>query len=184
MEKEVPRFSVERVPDCHPEIGLWLAILNDARERMQFALRGLTLAELDAKPAIGLNTIGTLLYHVALTDLNWVYDNLLKESYPDDVVHLFPFPLTNGQGRLSIVTGWDLEAYQHRLVAARTKVHQVFKRMTIEHFQEVIRRVEDYGTYEMTPESILRHLAQHESEHRGEIQLFVSVLRGQNELPS
>jgi uncharacterized damage-inducible protein DinB len=36
----------------------------------------------------------------------------------------------------------------------------------------------------MTPESILRHLAQHESEHRGEIQLFIGVLRGQSELPA
>jgi uncharacterized damage-inducible protein DinB len=184
MSREVPRFSVEPVPECHPDIGLWLAILNDARERMQFALRGLMLAELDAKPAIGLNTIGTLLYHVALTDLNWVYDNLLKEPYPDDVKHLFPFPLTDEQGRLSVVTGWDLEAYGERLGAARVKVHQIFKQMTVEYFREVVRRDEDYGTYEMTPESILRHLAQHESEHRGEIQLFIGVLRGQSELPA
>ena len=48
---------------------------------------------------------------------------------------------------------------------------------TIEAFREALRREEPDWVYEMTPESVLQHLAQHESEHRGEIQLFVSALR-------
>lgn len=49
--------------------------------------------------------------------------------------------------------------------------------MDVEAFRGALRQEEPDWVYEMTPESVLQHLAQHESEHRGEIQLFVSALR-------
>ncbi|MCG8352943.1 MAG: DinB family protein [Chloroflexales bacterium] len=177
MSKKIPRFSVDPVPNCPPDIGRWLAIIDDARERLHFALQSVQDADLDAAPPIGINSIGTILYHLALTDLNWVYDNLLQQPYPDDIAHLFPYPLTNEQEQLSSVARWTLPAYQQRLAAARAKVHRVFSAMSIEAFREVLRREEDYGVYEVTPEAVLRHLAQHESEHRGEIQPLASALR-------
>jgi uncharacterized damage-inducible protein DinB len=118
MSENIPRFQVHIVPDCHPEIGRWLGILDDARKRLQFALRPVQDADLDAPPPIGINTIGTILYHIAMADLNWLYDNLPQQPYPADTLPLFPYPITDAN-----------------------------------------------------------HLAQHESEHRGEIQLFVSALR-------
>lgn len=177
MSTHSPRFSVEPVPHCHPAIGLWLAILADARARLHFALRSVQESDLDAPPTVGINTIGTILYHLALTDLNWVYDNLLQEPYPDDVADLFPYPLIDQHEQLSPVTGWSLPAYEQCLAMARAKVHEVFKPMRIDVFRAIVRREEDDGTYEMTPEAVLRHLAQHESEHRGEIQLLIGSYR-------
>lgn len=177
MTQKIPRFSVEWVADCDPVVGLWLAVLDDARDRMLYALKSVQEADLDRTPSVGINTIGMILYHVALTDLNWVYDNLLKEPYPADIGALFPHPLTDADDNLYPVQGWGMQDYLDRMAAARIKVHQVFKAMSLETFRALVLREESYGTYEMTPESILRHLAQHESEHRGEIQLFVGSYR-------
>ncbi|MDX2077515.1 MAG: DinB family protein [bacterium] len=179
MSENIPRFQVDVVPDCHPEIGRWLGILDDARKRLQYALRSVQESDLDAPPAIGINTIGTILYHIAMADLNWIYDNLLQQPYPADILPLFPYPITDEQGNLSPMRGWNLQAYQQRLSVARAKVHEVFKPMTVEAFRGALRREEPDWVYEMTPESVLQHLAQHESEHRGEIQLFVTALRSQ-----
>lgn len=177
MSSALPRFSVEPVADCAPDIGRWLAILKDARKRTQYTLKLLKPEDLDAAPIAGLNTVGTLLYHIALVDLNWVYDNMLQQPYPADVAALFPYPLQHKDERLYAMSGWDLEAYQQRLNAAREKVHEVFKAMNATEFREILRRVQDFGEYEMTPESVLQHLAQHEAEHRGEIQILIDGLR-------
>lgn len=176
-DKKIPRFSVEPVAGCDPTVGLWLAILDDARDRLVYALKSVQEADLDQAPPIGINTIGMILYHIALTDLNWVYDNWLKQPYPEDIAPLFPYPLTHGDENLYPVRGWGMSDYLERLAAARSKVHEAFKPLTLEAFRGPVLREEAYGTYEMTPESILRHLAQHESEHRGEIQLFDGAYR-------
>lgn len=177
MDGKIPRFSVEPVSNCIPEVGLWLAILNDSRDRLLYALRSIREVDLDAKAPIGINTIGTILYHIALTDLNWVYDNMLQQPYPAEIASLFPYPLTDANEHLTCIAGWRLEDYQQRLMVARAKVHDVFKPMSLEYFRELLRREQDFGPYEMTPESVLRHLAQHESEHRGEIQLLAGALQ-------
>ncbi len=175
MRDPIPRFSVERVQDCAPDIGLWLGILRDARKRTQYALRLLQPEDLDAPPAVGINTIGTILYHMALSDLNWVYDNWLQQPYPEDVAPLFPYPLLDEQDHLYRVTGWTLDMYQQRLDAARAKVEEVFISLTEMELVEVLRRAQSFGVYEMTPESVLQHLTQHEAEHRGEFQLLAQV---------
>jgi uncharacterized damage-inducible protein DinB len=177
MTDPVIRFSVQRVPNCPPDIGLWLAILKDARERLNETFDYLAPSDLDAPPPIGQNTIGTLYYHVALADLNWVYDNMLMQPYPEDIAALFPYPLTDEHGRLSVVSGWDIDAYRLRLNAARAKVFEVFQAMSDADFRAILQRTESFGDYEMTPESVLRHLTQHEAEHRGEIQLFIGARR-------
>ena len=180
MSNRKPRFSVEPVADCHPDIGRWLAILDDARKRTNYTLSLLEPQDLDAEPIAGLNTIGTLLYHIALVDLNWVYDNMLQQPYPADVASLFPHPLQHADERLYVVSGWDLEAYRQRMAATRVKVHEVFKAMDGTAFHTILERVQDFGEYEMTPEAVLQHLAQHEAEHRGEIQILIDGLRKQN----
>lgn len=32
MSENLPRFSVERVQNCNPDIGLWLAMLDSTRQ--------------------------------------------------------------------------------------------------------------------------------------------------------
>ena len=178
-EKKIPRFSVEPVPDCHPVIGYRLAMLDDARSRLDFALREVRDMDLDRTPPVGVNTIGTILYHIAITDLVWVYENMLQKPYPDDIAELFPHPIRNEDDLLYPLRGWTLEDYRKRLEAARAKVHEVFLPMTVEDLREIILREEPSRIYEMTPEAVLYHLAQHESEHRGEIQLFISAFHEQ-----
>src|SRR5688572_3628981 len=143
--KTKPRFIVEPVVDCDPDVGRWLAILDDARKRTQFTFSQIKSEELDAPPVTGINTIGTLLYHIALSDLNWVFDNMLQQPYPKHVATLFPFPQLNSIGHLSPISGWNVADYQNRLDAARQCIRDVFKPMTVSEFRQLLQRVESYG---------------------------------------
>lgn len=172
MSEKIIRFSVTPPDAAHPDVALWLAVLADARSRLMWALDGLTVEELDAPPIMGRNTIGTILYHTALADLDWIYTNMLTEPFPADVINLFPHHMVDGGNNLTQATGWDLDAYVLRLNTARQKVIEHYSTMDITTFRQLLRRDLDFGTVEMTPEAVICHLAQHEAEHRGEIQML------------
>lgn len=52
----------------------------------------------------------------------------------------------------------------------------MFQPIVSDVFQAVLARGAGDDTVELTPEAILRHLAQPEAEHRGEIQLLLDGL--------
>ena len=174
VSRSIPTFQVIPVPGCHPEIGRWLATLDDARERTMYSLRRVTDEDLTVSAPAGRNSIGTLLYHVAITDLNWVFDNYLRQPYPAEVRSLFPAALLDAEGDLTTMSGGTLEAHLERMRVARAHVREVFRAMSVEEFHALVDRDQD-GPYHITPESILRHLAQHEAEHRGEIHILLDA---------
>lgn len=179
MDKPTFRFGFDPVPDSDPIVGRALALLDDARSRLDFTLRRVKDEHLDARPPVGVNTIGAILYHIAITDLGWIFDIYLQQSYPETIKPLFPLPDLDEHGHLSTSMGWTLEDYKERLLSARESIRDVFKAMSKETFQTVVRREEPDRVFETTPEAIIVHLAQHEAEHRGEIQALLDGLETQ-----
>jgi uncharacterized damage-inducible protein DinB len=58
-------------PCREPEIGRWLAGLQDARQRTLRALEDLSPATLDWPPPDGESSIGTVLYHSGAIARRW-----------------------------------------------------------------------------------------------------------------
>lgn len=164
------------LPGYDPEVGRWLWALQDTRQLTLSSLEGLTTADLDAKPPGADNTIGVLLYHIALIEADWLYAEVLdNRPIPPDIEALFPVDHRDTQGQLSVLRGLPLEDYLHRLETVRQTLLEEFKPITVEDF----RRARSFpGQYDVTPEWVLHHLIQHEAEHRGHIQtLRVMLMR-------
>ncbi len=51
------------------------------------------------------NRIGTLLYHIAAIELDWLYVEVLEQEFPADLDALFRYDVRDAQGRLSIDHG-------------------------------------------------------------------------------
>ncbi len=151
-----------------PEIGRWLWALEDTRRRTKETLVGLSPASLGWTPPGGGNSIGTLLYHVALIEADYLYADVLElpeQDYPADVVALFPYPDRDEGDALTAVTGMGLDRHLARLDRVRERVLATFGAMTADDF----RRPRVVTGYTITPEWTLHHLMQHEAEHRGQI---------------
>ncbi len=159
------RLIIEPLPDYEPEIGLLLGMLEESRDRTKERLAGLTDDEIAWTPGPGLNSIGTILYHLALIEADWLYAEALEQAFPPEAMALFPDDARDDAGRLTVTRGASLQEDIERLDAVRAMLLAAFRGMTLAEF----RRVRVLPEYDVTPEYVLHHLMQHEAEHRGEI---------------
>lgn len=159
------RLTVDVLPDCDPEIGRALWALEDTRHRTKAGLAGLADSVLDWTPTPTENSIGSLLYHIAAIETDWLYAEVLEEPFPPDVAALFPDDVRDSQDRLARANGTSLAFHFRRLDATRSRVLTAFRGMSVDEF----RRVRDLPEYGVTPEWVLHHVMQHEAEHRGQM---------------
>ncbi len=133
-----------------------------------------TLAELDdvsdemvdVRPLGSENSIGTALYHVALIEADWLFDDIFGIPLEDsELAALFPFTDRDSDGQLTDVKGMSLFDHLERLSAVRSVLIERMRPMSVDDFHDPRRR----ERYDVSPAWVIHHLLQHESEHRAEI---------------
>ena len=171
---------LEPIADA-PEVGRWLSALDDGRRDTIRELDEVTDAMLDELPPGAPNSIGTLLYHIALIELDWLLVDMLflaqGERWPEELV---PFADREGEGTLTVVRGETLQAHLERLAAVRAMVHERLAAMSVEDFHAP-RAGE---TTDVSPAWVIHHLLQHEAEHRAHIAWVRDALLGRLGAPS
>jgi uncharacterized damage-inducible protein DinB len=148
-----------------PEIGRWLWAIQDTRRRTLKGLQGLSQEVIDWLPEGGESSIGTVLYHIATVEADWLYSEVLEQAFPPQVDALFPSEMRDEQGHLTQVLGTRLEQHINRLETLRARLLEAYQRMELDDF----RRARSLPDYDVTPEWVLHHLMQHEAEHRSQI---------------
>lgn len=159
------------LPGYPPEVGAALWRLEDSRRR--------TLEVLGEMPAdyvdrdVEGNSIGTILYHLALIETDWLFVEVLEQPYADDIQALLPADDRDRDGVLTLIRDETLEQHLARLAAIRARLLESFHGMTAEEFN----RPRELPYYAVSPAWVLHHLSQHEAEHRGEIGSIIAMLK-------
>ena len=171
-EAELARSRLVLTPiGDDPEVGLWLAALEDGRTDTLKELDGVTAEMVDWYPDAPLNSIGTLLYHIALIEAAWVVEEILERNdEPPELAAALPLPDREGPGEggarhLSRIDGQSLAEHVARLATVRAWVLDQLRPMTNDDFH----RVRSFERYDAAPDWVLHHLLQHEAEHRSHI---------------
>lgn len=154
-----------------PEVGAALWQLEDGRHRTLRLLLDLPPEYVDGET--GGNTIGTILYHVALIEADWLFAEIFEEPIPDEVMALLPADHRDQEGVLTFVRGQTLAQHLERLQAIRSRLLERLQPMTAAD----LHRPRQLPDYDVSPAWVLHHLAQHEAEHRGELGAMVTALR-------
>ncbi len=139
-------------------------MLEDTRSRLWRDLEDFDPADLDRIPPGSPNSIGTLFYHIAAIELDWLYADLLETEFPDGVAEWFPVDVREENGRLTPVVE-PLERHRARLAWVRERLLEELRRVT----DADLDRTHNPGPNESGGAWILHHLMQHEAEHRGQI---------------
>ena len=151
-------------PGYEPAVGRFVAMFEDTRSRLLDVLERLDPAELDQTPPGSPNSIGTLLYHVAAIELDWLYADLLCRDFPGEVEAWFPVDVRDDNGRLTPVVE-PLERHLARLAWVRGLLRSELKSITDADLEGTVNP----GPNESGAGWVLHHLLQHEAEHRGQI---------------
>jgi DinB superfamily len=160
------RLSLDESAARHPEVARWLSAMVDARMRTLEHVEGLGEELIDRLPLGHDNTIGSLLYHIAAIEADWLFEDVLgPESGRHFPEELFPFPVRDGEGRLWPVRGLTLVQHLDRLAGVRTLMVQALEAIDGEEFHRARQRPD----YDVAPDWVVHHLLQHEAEHRAQI---------------
>jgi hypothetical protein len=164
------RLVLDPVGD-HPEVGRWLAALEDGRRDTLRELERVTPAMIDWYPDAPLNSIGTLLYHIALIEADWVATEILELHDPPELAELLPWSdreengSEGGERRLWRVDGQSLSDHVERLAAIRHWILERLRPISSDEFH----RVRSLEHYDVSPAWAVHHILQHEAEHRSHI---------------
>ena len=159
------------LPGYAPEIGAAMWRLEDTRHR--------TLALLEDMPEAYVNRdvrgnrIGTILYHLALIETDWLYAEVLEEPFAEALKALLPADARDEEGILTLVRDETLAQHLARLGAVRETLLDRFRGMTAAEFH----RPRELPQYAVSPAWVLHHLSQHEAEHRGEMGSIIADLK-------
>jgi uncharacterized damage-inducible protein DinB len=163
--REREKLTLEPIAD-DPEVGRWLSALEDCRRDTLRELEGLADSALGRRPPGSDNDVGSVLYHIALIEADW----LLVDIFGEDVATsteaaLLPFTDRDAAGELTRVEGESLAQHLERLAAVRAVLLERLRSMPVTDFHRPRARPE----YDVSPAWVVHHLLQHEAEHRSEI---------------
>jgi len=149
-----------------PEVGRWLSAMVDSRRDTLTELDDVADESLDARPPGSNNSIGTTLYHIALIEADWLFDDILGIALDkSQLAAWFPYDDRDSAGQLVDVRDMTLAGHLQRLAAVREVLLERLRPMSVEDFHAPRRR----ERYDVSPAWVVHHLLQHESEHRSEI---------------
>jgi uncharacterized damage-inducible protein DinB len=154
-----------------PEVGAALWRLEDTRRRTLRLLEDLSAEYVD-RETDG-NSIGTILYHLALIEADWLFTEILEQPIPGEWIDLFPADARDQAGILTLVRGQTLAEHLARLSKVRKLLLEKMKEMTAEDFHRPRRLPE----YDVSPAWVIHRLCQHEAEHRGELGSVIPRLK-------
>jgi uncharacterized damage-inducible protein DinB len=163
---------VSPLPEYEEEIGRWLWCLEDVRRTLITELTGISQSILDTK-VDERQTIGSILYHIALIEADWLYVEVLGAEWDPEISSLFPLDSRSEDGSLTHIEGQSLEEHSYRLNKVREVFLSYFRSMDLTDWRKP--RVLEH--YDVTPEWVVYHLIEHESHHRGQIFQLLRKLR-------
>ena len=155
-----------------PEIGRWLSAFEEVRRDTMQVLREIAVGVVDSEPGDGGDTVGTVLYHVALVEIDWVFTDVLdrQDEIPLDV---FPYDSRIEDGHLTPVMGETMAQHLERLATTRELVLRELRGMSSEDFHRVHAREE----IDVSADWVVFHLIDHEVEHRVRLSQLRDLLR-------
>ena len=162
-------------PGFSPEIGTLTSMLAFTRMQVLASVKGMSLADLDFLIDSNANTIGALLNHLAATDAYYHLNSLggMKwDSWSSDIKKKWAVPMNLGEPARKAIKGNSLDYYLNLLHETREKTLAELKKRDDQWLTAIDTDMgmNNYGKW--------FHVAEHESNHNGQIKFLKSRVPG------
>jgi DinB family protein len=184
------RSDIKPLPGFRsPEAAMFVAQLDDQLRLAKEATRNLSPEDLAWQPAPGMNTIGMLLAHVAITEVGWAKVILGGEppgSEVDDVLGIRSdgdgMPIADGASAYAPLNGKAFAYYEDLLDRARDHLKRLARERGPEDMDREVRRERSDGSVRvLNVRWFYYFILQHFTGHYGQILLLGHLRRASRE---
>lgn len=154
-----------------PEIGTLTSMLAFTRMQVVHNVQGLSQKDLDFLLDAKANTIGALLLHLAATETYYqlnTFGDMKWDSWSDDIKKKWDVPMNLGQPARDAIKGHPLDYYLDALNQAREKTLAEFRKRDDKWLATVVSE----GDFSANNYAKWFHVAEHESNHDGQIKFL------------
>ena len=164
-------------PGFTPEIGTLTSMLAFTRRQVVYNVKGLSQQDLDFLLDDKANTIGALLLHLAATETYYqlnTFGGMKWDSWSDEVKKKWDIPMNLGETARKAIKGNGLDYYLDALHQAREKSLAEFRKRDDKWLATLVKEegfsANNYAKW--------FHVAEHESNHDGQIKFLKNRLPG------
>jgi Protein of unknown function (DUF664) len=171
------KWIVGPQPGFTPEVGTLISMMAFTREQVVANVKGLSQADLDFLLDGKANTIGALLLHLAATETYYqlsTFGGMKWDSWPDEVKKKWDIPMNLGEPARKAIKGNSLDYYLDALHQAREKSLAEFRKRD----DKWLATVSTDGDFTANNYAKWFHVAEHESNHDGQIKFLKSRVPG------
>jgi Protein of unknown function (DUF664) len=164
-------------PGYTPEVGTLVSMLAFTRDQVLNNVKGFTQPQLDFLIDAKANTIGALLMHLAATETYYqlnTFDNIEFGKWPEDIKKKWDIPMHLDQPARDTIKGHDLDYYVDALNQARAKTLAELKKRD----DKWLATVDNNPDWPANNYAKWFHVAEHESNHDGQIKFLKSRVPG------
>jgi uncharacterized damage-inducible protein DinB len=164
-------------PGFTPEIGTLTSMLEFTRRQVLNNVKGLSQPDLDFMLDDKANTIGALLLHLAATETYYQmnsFDGMKWDSWSPEVKKKWAIPMSLGAPARKAIKGNSLDYYLDNLHAVREKSLAEFRKRD----DKWLAMVETDHDFSVNNYAKWFHVAEHESNHDGQIKFLKRRLPG------
>jgi uncharacterized damage-inducible protein DinB len=158
-------------PGFTPEIGTLTSMLAFTRTQVLNNVKGLSQQDLDFLLDPNANTIGALLLHLAATETYYqmnTFDGMKWDSWPEEVKKKWDIPMNLGVPARKAIKGNSLDFYLDALQQAREKSLVEFRKRDDKWLATLVTQ----GDFSANNYAKWFHVAEHESNHDGQIKFL------------
>jgi hypothetical protein len=158
-----------------PEIGTLVSMLAFTRMQVLHNAKGMSTADLDFLLDGKANTIGALLNHLAATEAYYqanTFDGFAWDKFPEALKQKWDVAMNLGEPARQAIKGHSLDYYVNLLNQGREKTHAELKKRD-DKWLAIVDKEAGMNHY-----AAWFHVAEHESNHDGQIKFLKSRLPG------
>jgi uncharacterized damage-inducible protein DinB len=164
-------------PGFTPEIGTLTSMLAFTRRQVLNNVKGLSQQDLDFLLDANANTIGALLLHLVATETYYqmnTFDGMKWDSWPEKVKKTWDIPMNLGEPARKAIKGNSLDYYLDGLHQAREKSLAEFRKRDDKWLATLVTE----GNFSANNYAKWFHVAEHESNHDGQIKFLKKRIPG------
>jgi uncharacterized damage-inducible protein DinB len=164
-------------PGFTPEIGTLTSMLAFTRRQVVNNVKGLSQQDLDSLLDANANTIGALLLHLAATETYYqmnTFDGMKWGSWPDEAKKKWDIPMNLGEPARKAIKGNSLDYYLDALHQVREKSLAEFRKRDDNWLATLVTQ----GDFSANNYAKWFHVAEHESNHDGQIKFLKKRVPG------